>query len=296
MARAGRFYQKLPLVQHFSVIKVPIFLVLFALVGTFLVFATHAATPVNNSIEPELGIINNGAFSFGDTNASGGSYVGFAAAAQICPAGQTGTPPNCVGNGTISNACQYRQVITAAFCATFDNAYTGSKTQTGDLDPVLWGVSRVNYTITPSHNACAGGGTTGNPVSGDPTSTYYGPTTPPPGDSRICNGQFVESLNDGGGVADIDTYPKQPFDFTGRTGHVVFDVSNDGTGSHGAWPEFIITDEPVPGTRSCSSQCGGTINIGTTLANNMVGFSMAGITISLSAGSSTSPVTSVVRK
>jgi hypothetical protein len=41
-------------------------------------------------------------------------------------------------------------------------------------------------------------------------------------------------------------YPKQPFDFTGRTGTVAFDVTNDTSGAHGMWPEFWLTDQPVP--------------------------------------------------
>ena len=41
-------------------------------------------------------------------------------------------------------------------------------------------------------------------------------------------------------------YPKQPFDFAGRTGTVVFDVSADSEGPHAAWPEFWITDQPLP--------------------------------------------------
>jgi len=41
-------------------------------------------------------------------------------------------------------------------------------------------------------------------------------------------------------------YPKQPFDFAGRTGRVVFDVSDDSGGSHAAWPEFWITSTPAP--------------------------------------------------
>jgi hypothetical protein len=41
-------------------------------------------------------------------------------------------------------------------------------------------------------------------------------------------------------------YPRQPFDFAGRTGTVSFDVSNDSHGSHSAWPEFWMSDLPVP--------------------------------------------------
>jgi hypothetical protein len=92
-----------------------------------------------------------------------------------------------------------------------------------------------------------------------------------PLDVRVCNGQLFEAVNDGGGVASLHTYPKQPFDFAGRTGRVVFDVSADSDGSHGAWPEFVITDKPVPGTRVNIS--GG---VPGQFAVNEVGFSLDG--------------------
>jgi hypothetical protein len=47
-------------------------------------------------------------------------------------------------------------------------------------------------------------------------------------------------------VTTLAMYPKQPFDFAGRTGIVTFDVSNDTQGNHTTWPEFWITDQPVP--------------------------------------------------
>lgn len=152
-------------------------------------------------------------------------------------------------------------LASAAFCDTFD-APAGTGTQTGDLNPVVWGVSRIGDMyqengVTPSHNACANGA-----------------VTPPPLDARICNGQYVESNNDGGAVTLIAAYPKQPFDFTGRTGKVVFDVSNDTSGTHGAWPDFTITDEPVPGVMECITECNlGENSVGT--AKNEVGFDMA---------------------
>jgi hypothetical protein len=60
---------------------------------------------------------------------------------------------------------------------------------------------------------------------------------------------MTEAVNDAGGVANLATYPKQPFDFTGRTGTVAFDVTADSDGSHSAWPEFWITEKPVPANR-----------------------------------------------
>jgi hypothetical protein len=93
-----------------------------------------------------------------------------------------------------------------------------------------------------------------------------------PADVRICDGPMFEAVNDGGMAANLDTYPKQPFDFSGRTGRVTFDVSADSDGSHGAWPEFLITDKPVPGAR---------VSISAGIppgAANELGFSLDGCT------------------
>jgi hypothetical protein len=50
------------------------------------------------------------------------------------------------------------------------------------------------------------------------------PTVTPPNDVVICNGQLREASNDNpsgvfedGGVTTLAMYPKQPFDFAGRT-------------------------------------------------------------------------------
>src|SRR5262249_10070157 len=126
-----------------------------------------------------------------------------------------------------------------------------------------WGVSRrgdfvKNNGWAPSHNPCSGA------AAGDA-----------PADARVCNGMYVESVNDAGMTPNIDSYPKQPFDFTRRTGTVVFDVSADSDGTHAAWPEFLITDEPVPGVARCISECGAGDQSGTTTAHNQIGFSLA---------------------
>jgi hypothetical protein len=78
-------------------------------------------------------------------------------------------------------------------------------------------------------------------------------TVRPPNDIIICNGQLREATNDnasgvfdGGTVTALAMYPKQPFDFAGRTGTISFDVSNDSQGTHSAWPELWVTDLPVP--------------------------------------------------
>jgi hypothetical protein len=169
-----------------------------------------------------------------------------------------GSPPQT--SSAVSDACGIPE---AAFCETFD-APAGAGTRTGDLDPVLWGVSRVGN-INP--------GSSINDIS-QISMTGCGTTAPSfaPDDVRICDGKMFEAVNDGGTVANLDTYPKQPFDFTDRTGKVTFDVSADSDGSHGAWPEFLITDKPVPGARV-------SISFGTPAAAvNEIGFSLDGCT------------------
>jgi len=169
----------------------------------------------------------------------------------------TTTPLPSTGTGT--GACG---LAAAVFCATFDHAVNGG-TRTGDLDPTLWGVSRVGLTNP-------GQGELNDIANASMTGCASSASAFTPSDVRICSGQLFETVNDGGGVANLDIYPKQPFDFAGRTGTVTFDVSADSDGTHGAWPEFVITDKPVPGVRGMIS---GQIPAG---AANSIGFALSG--------------------
>lgn len=138
----------------------------------------------------------------------------------------------------------------AAFCETFDAPAANAAGKTGDLDSVLWGVSRVGDE-NPGQKLNDMAFIRMDGPCGD--SAFHAVATSPTAkstDIKICDGRMYETVNDGGTVAHLNTYPKQPFDFTGRTGKVVFDVSSDSQGSHGAWPEFVITDKPVPGMRT----------------------------------------------
>ena len=126
-----------------------------------------------------------------------------------------------------------------AFCETFD-LEGGGAARNGDL-PEYWGVSRF-----------IGGGTNPGQGSynawGDTDLVGCAGTTPvfPPNDVQICNGQLREATNDLGDVTVLAMYPKQPFDFAGRTGRITFDVTNDTIGMHTSWPELWVTDQPVP--------------------------------------------------
>ena len=127
-----------------------------------------------------------------------------------------------------------------AFCDTFDTAQNGG-TRSGDLDSVVWGVSRTTGNVDLGQQALNGWfPTTLQACDGARTNVMS------PSDVIICNGQLREAVNDGHTVTTLAMYPKQPFDFAGRTGKVTFDVTNDTLGTHDAWPEFWLTDKPVP--------------------------------------------------
>jgi hypothetical protein len=132
------------------------------------------------------------------------------------------------------------------FCDTFDAPAT-TGTRSGALNGNVWGVARdlgdvnigqMDYDAAPATNLVGCSGTI---------------NVRPPNDIVICNGQLREATNDNpsgvfdaGGVTALTMYPKQAFDFAGRTGTASFDVSNDSGGEHAAWPEFWMSDLPVP--------------------------------------------------
>ncbi len=151
----------------------------------------------------------------------------------------TGSGPGGSGRSA-ATGCRFLSApagTTAAFCDNFA-APAGTGNRSGDLNGTVWGVSHVggdhnsglaNGWFTGKLNLC------GTSVSAQPGN-----------DVRICDGHVAEVTNDGGNVTALAMYPKQPFDIAGRTGTVVFDVSDDSQGTHATWPEFWYSDQPVP--------------------------------------------------
>jgi hypothetical protein len=134
------------------------------------------------------------------------------------------------------------------FCETFDTKNPGIPSRTGDLNPNVWGVSRATGNVNFNQGLYNGWAATTQLLTCNGTTTVT-----PPNDIMICNGQLREATNDNpsggyeaGMVTALAMYPKQPFDFAGRTGTVSFDVSNDSHGTHAAWPEFWMSNLPVP--------------------------------------------------
>jgi hypothetical protein len=134
------------------------------------------------------------------------------------------------------------------FCDTFDTPKPG-QSRAGDLDPNVWGVSRLGGDTNIGQNAIDFWAPT-SLVGCNGTTTVL-----PPNDVKICNGQLRQALDDQHSVLVLAMYPKQPFDYAGRTGTVSFDVTNDTNGGHAAWPEFWLTDAPVPAPFTHSDPC-----------------------------------------
>jgi hypothetical protein len=137
----------------------------------------------------------------------------------------------------------------AAFCETFDAPHPGG--YAGDLDEARWNFSRNEVSRLRANSFepdWLGINEWSNP-DGPPVlcgQEFNGIL--PPGDAVVCQGQFSDVMF-GDGLPINSFMIRQPFDFTDRTGALVFEVDakrNDGFDGHGWWLELWITDQPTP--------------------------------------------------
>jgi hypothetical protein len=127
---------------------------------------------------------------------------------------------------------------TQAFCDTLGVSNPTAGSRSGSLNGLLWGVSHATSDSTPGVRyrwAASTQDQCGTNVQVSPES-----------DVNMCGNRLVESSNDSGGQTVLAMYPRQPFNFAGRTGTIEFDVSDNTQGIHAAWPTLVITDQPVP--------------------------------------------------
>jgi hypothetical protein len=150
--------------------------------------------------------------------------------------------------GTTAVAASSCGLAQPAFCDPLNQpTANGPDVRSGDLDGVVWGVSRGTSSDNPTQGAYQYWQGTTSSVCGQ-TVTFGSPS-----DIRICNGALFETVTDGGAATTLGMYPRQPFDIAGRTGAVAFDVSADGLCGHCAWPAFEYTDQPVPAPNNSTS-------------------------------------------
>ncbi|SHN87826.1 hypothetical protein [Bradyrhizobium erythrophlei] len=195
-------------------------------------------------------VAGSGPWTWSCGGSNGGSTASCSASVLVASGSGSGSGSGSTGTGSptpVSGNCSMQLGGAVAFCETFDQKNPGIQSRTGDLDPNVWGVSRAGQ-------ANFGQGTLNGWALSTQLQTCGGTTAvTPPNDVVICNGQLREASNDNptgvfeaGTVTTLAMYPKQPFDFAGRTGTVSFDVSNDSHGIHAVWPEFWMSDLPVP--------------------------------------------------
>ena len=143
----------------------------------------------------------------------------------------------------------------AAFCETFDTPAPGGRG--GDLDERAWSFARWAHAVqydwlrlpaSTMNDHVFPASFCGMPFSG----------ILPPADVRICDGpsktgvpsfQLNEVFDDQAAFALHSMRIRQPFDFAGRVGKVVWDVDakvNPFNTGHGWWFEVWITADPAP--------------------------------------------------
>jgi hypothetical protein len=222
---------RLPAIQKLlgnkQTIPAVVVIVSIAFIGIYALLAGHAASPFASSTA-NSGQLAGGATAVNTAGASDGTAVKFNGIAPV-------------------SGCGLAQV---AFCDNFsDEGALPAVSRSGPLAEV-WGVSRFNSSSNFGQgiNDNWSGvymGTTNDATTG---SSICGPLAVVMADNdlKICDDELIDSLDDAGYQPILAMYPRQPFNFAGRTGTVVFGMSDNTQGGHAAWPAFAITDQPVP--------------------------------------------------
>jgi hypothetical protein len=199
-----------------------------------------------------------------DANAAGDSgsqetSMGESAVTTVgSEAGDTGTPADTSGSGSASSEGGSSEtgnvpggpgcgLASAAFCDTFDAPST-ARGRAGDLDPTRWSAARGNPQL-PSGNGnalAAGPATIGSCRADLPTQVF------PPDDTLVCDASddiasphllvAVGAQNYGQNSYRI----RQAFDFTDRTGSIVFDAEGWMLNGLLGWISVEITEDPTP--------------------------------------------------
>ena len=135
----------------------------------------------------------------------------------------------------------------AAFCDSFDMPTTNSG-RGGDLDPAKWSAAR-NQPQFPSANGLSIGISAATiPKCRSGVSDHVFPD----GDTLICDPETALASNHLLVATAAQNYGqnsyriRQPFDFAGRTGKIVFDAEGYNSALLG-WVSVEVTEDPIPG-------------------------------------------------
>ena len=124
-----------------------------------------------------------------------------------------------------------------AFCDDFSQGPAPVKGRGNDLDFRTWSFSRgsMEWSTISTVEHCL---TRPTNVNAPLDSFFCGSEVPEPE-------HWMEAMNHGG-ITGNDARPRQPFDFTGRTGLIQYGVDAKTAGGHSWWLETWISDAPQP--------------------------------------------------
>ena len=196
---------------------------------------------------------SDGSGATGGSDATGGKGgTGGTGGSAISGTGGTGGLPHELPPPLPPGSCGLDQ---AAFCEEFESSHPGGRG--GQIDEKKWSFARwghetrqffVRIPSSTEDDMLFPSSFCGQPFSG----------LLPPDDVQVCDGvgvdgqmsgQLNEVFDDQGDFAFNSMRVRQMFDFTDRTGTIVFDVDakiNPLNVGHGWWIELFITDDAAP--------------------------------------------------
>ena len=136
----------------------------------------------------------------------------------------------------------------AAFCDNFDQGPTATPGREGDLDPSQWSAGR----LSPQEISGPGKANPAPPAQIPSCRASLNKSTVyPDEDTLICDPTNTQSAQLLTAVAmqnyGLNSYRiRQPFDFAGRTGKIVFDVDAVMVSGLAAWVSVEVTEDPIP--------------------------------------------------
>lgn len=169
----------------------------------------------------------------------------------VGPGGAPATPTVPVTSVAGATNCG---LAVAAFCASSFGSPVGGG-RSGDLDPRVWSVGRVVGEVREVSDLLP------FPDVAVPACRAGVSSVGVERDVLVCDGssghggQLLTALA-AQNYSVLSLSPRQPFDFAGRSGSVVYDVDAETKGSGAWWTSLFISDLPVPVASSASQVLG----------------------------------------
>jgi hypothetical protein len=218
----------------------------------------------NSSDTPPSGATGTTTTSSGSTGSSGTGSTGSSGTGSS----GAGTTTSGTGGPNLQDAAISTStdcgLMGTAFCETFDKKVPEGRG--GPLDESIWAFSRYGHFLGTFMVRVPASTVSVDIETKQPTTTNFPPKfcgadfmgLVPGTDIEMCDGldgaglrslQLNEVYHDAGDFALNSMMVRQPFDFTGRSGTITFDVDgkiNPFNEGHGWWVEAWVTEDPAP--------------------------------------------------